>query len=712
MITLHLPEAKDAKAEALTRLLTDARRDQNVAAVEWYVTRHYLRGCRYFDTISYESGVVRPSYKDSSGGIPFKHEELINIFVTEVGRLMRLDTAPAIKRASVGLDGLRKESVADAVLRAINLRLPASTIKRSYGETLVMYGAAGLYAYQTTGDEADSEDPLSNVGLEVVPPWELLFLPANAKLREDVAAVARQRWVPLAWLKALQVAGKPISIGAEDDPDLEVREFPPGSSVRSTGLGDSQPNSTSSTHDQYEEVNPGSSAASRKPTSKNEKYVRLCEVWVSYPNTRLRDIFIMAGKKLVHEQHWKNNRKTPLIPLSWSSRGEAIGMYGRSTVGPLVPLCVETEAAMQNLLRNVRDLDFMGTTAISQALGIDQTDLASSLEGRRRYFMMDPDPTSPATPAQSFFRIEPHTSGTMPTAILNMAFSMIQRLSQQPEMVSQGTAPGRVDSNSAIQSLYQMSTMPLSVLASSIASAFAGAYRALLQFASKWDNIRLNVETLLDEAMIGIVFDAATGNMDFATNTLPDPLSVDVGIASEKPVSAEARKLELDNLLAGQLITQMQYRIQARLEHLDLPLGNDEEWQNYRMAILRSLLLFGDGETPGVLPNHLEPSEYDIPEVHLMVLHRLMASPEFAMASDAVQTGFSKYAEFFTRSRGDYPEQMPNPEDMGAPGGEEMGMDQMGGMGEESGMGQMGGGPGQNDQAQMMAALQQMGGGQ
>jgi len=185
--------------------------------------------------------------------------------------------------------------------------------------------------------------------------------------------------------------------------------------------------------------------------------------------------------------------------------------------------------------------------------------------------------------------------------------------------------------------------------------------------------------------------------LDLSDNVLPDPTKMDIGVRSQKPVDVALRKQELLAMFDRQLVTLPQFKIINHLEQLDYPLGDSADWQNYRMAVIRNITLFNDGKTPGDLSaNTFGPSEYDIPEIHLMVLNRLMASPEFALASPAVQEKFESLLQEHMDRSGKYPTELPMPE-------EEAGLAQGGP--QQGGPPAGEGGPNLPSQEQMMQAL-------
>jgi hypothetical protein len=88
--------------------------------------------------------------------------------------------------------------------------------------------------------------------------------------------------------------------------------------------------------------------------------------------------------------------------------------------------------------------------------------------------------------------------------------------------------------------------------------------------------------------------------------------------------------------------------------------GRWADRENYRKAMMNNLMLFGDGEEPGQV---IGSSEADNPRIHLMMIQRFMAKPEFVFASPAVRDAFEQLKQAYTGlMAGEYPE-MLYPED-------------------------------------------------
>jgi len=174
--------------------------------------------------------------------------------------------------------------------------------------------------------------------------------------------------------------------------------------------------------------------------------------------------------------------------------------------------------------------------------------------------------------------------------------------------------------------------------------------------ALKWPKYKLVEVSLLDDSLAGISLDPATGSMQLSENGIPHPDEITVTVRAMLPKSKEQEKMELMEALKMGTIDMFEYRVMARKRGLEVPVGNEAEWQNYRRAMLENIVLFGDGKTPGkVIFNIL-----DMHDVHMRVLQAFMARPEFYQASAPVRDAFTKHYEAHLFATGTLPDQAPN----------------------------------------------------
>jgi len=241
-----------------------------------------------------------------------------------------------------------------------------------------------------------------------------------------------------------------------------------------------------------------------------------------------------------------------------------------------------------------------------------------------------------------------------------LAASLMDKIANQPNKMMSGEAPGRTDSEVGFNFLWETSGIPLSPTAKNIAEGVSGVYRAMLRILKDtWTDQKVVSISSLDDSLAGIVLDAESGTLSLSQNAIPYPDEISITIASEVPVSKEQQKAELKEALKEARITLDEFNFEVRKRGLDIPVGGELEWQNYRRAMLENILLFGDGQTPG----KVVVSDRDLHRIHLMVLDTFMARPEFYSASPQVREQFVTHREEHYYGMGNFPEAMPMPED-------------------------------------------------
>jgi hypothetical protein len=674
MSNLILPTSQDNLIDALDQMLQQSATARIPHAIEWYIAYHYLRGCRYFEDVDYRSGNVTAFYSDAFGDIPFRYEDILIRFQTEVGRLTRLDTMPAVSHEGFGLDYTRKAAVAHVVLDTLLRGQPMDAITLEVAQLMALYGTVGgtNWVVQEPGGGDEQEDVpqlTSNIHvISVIPPWELLPIPAEPTTSSEVQGICRERWVAYDWLKSLTAGGAPLSLPGKDAVDLQMRWGSPGSTGSSSSpIGDlpsPPPMPTNLTPSQGGDIT-GERDGHRTETA----YVKLRETWVRSDSGRLARYIVTAGKRLLFNRDFEKEAtggvtkrkyygKLPVMPITTANYTGGLGFFGRSFVSPLVSVNAEIEHMLFSLFRNIQDMDQFGYLFYPETWNIPR-DAIEQAKPNRKVFAYSPDP---ANPNVGIHQMAPATTGELPARIAQMGIGLIDRLSQQPMDLMAGNTPGRLESGKSLEILYQSSTVPLGGPAISMAEYFSAIYRSILWNTKKWKALQVNMMSLLDDAVIGIKLDLAGGKLSLTENSIPDPMEVKVSIKSKEPIDKQARKGELMEMLKSGIITAREVRLINRRENLGMPTGNDVEWQNYLRAVLNNILLFNDGETPGTAFR----SDYDIPSVHEYVILRMMAAPAFALAKPAVQAKFRDRLLELRALRGTLPNQAPYPEEAAA----------------------------------------------
>jgi len=651
MISTYLfPEDRRDAEKALEDAAQAAIAIRNVHSVGWIINYHYLNGIRSFPLINYRDGRVQIRYSNQKGQQGFRYEEALVRFTNELGRLSRMDIAPSVKLLGMSLDGVRKRSVAQIVLSSLYNPSYLDTVKIPFLRVLLAFGTAGIAGWRVEGPDGYPRYPL-----EVIPPWELLPFPADPVVPADEKGLIRTRWVPIEWLKTHKDVWKRIDRSRHNE--IKVIRVTYGNvTTREAG-----PQAGASSNYRFSaEIREGLSDAMLKRDGtgggkdmRTQEFVNLRELWLYNELGKVSQYVVTVGGVCAINDKFEGHDAYP-PPIGIARYHHVGGFWGRSFVGPLIPIVDETEKMLANLFTNIQDLDLFGLVLVPTTSGIN----LNALNARRRPRAMPYEPDV-AAPQHKPFNLTPANTGTLPGEVAKMGMDVVERLSGQTQML-QGEAPGRVDSARALGLLMETSSIPLGGPAATVAAAFSLVYASVLYDARKRMDAKGVVKyTFLDDTLAGVVLDP-DGNISLAENAIPDPDEIEISIASRYPQSSEQRKEELFLLLKAGLISPRQFRIQARILGLDLPVSNDAEWENYRQAVLNNIRLFNDGETPG----EVVIGEHENHEIHLERIDAFMARPEYRLASAAVREAFEKLREERRVRMGVYPDQLPYPEEM------------------------------------------------
>ena len=639
--------------EIFQYLVTSGRSRMNPVSINWYINHFYMRGLRNFTNINYGDGTLNASYLDESGVLKFKYEDILSKYQAQLGRLLSINLAPAVSRKGESLDGLKKASVGQVVLDSMFPQEKVSKLGLDAFPILLQYGTIGF------GLWVESQE---SMGIECIPPWELIPIPIDVSAPTDVRGLMRVRYVPTDWVKSLSITpskGKKVYKGMDDFkvpfgdlPADATGKFQGTASLTTVGGGFFVRSATSNS--QVETQWKGRKA---KRDKTHTDVTLLVEVWTETTDGYLAEYLILAGSytnlNLLHR--YDHSKQKYHMPIRVARDVTVGGFYGRSFVDQLLPLNTEAEYSLSSLFQTISDYDLYGLLMWPASLGTPP-EAHRGQDGIKR-ITYEPDYT---TPELKPFQIQPAKMTKPQIDGAMIAGSLMDKLANQPTEMLKGGAPGRVDSASGLGFLYETSAIPLSPTAKNVALAIAGVYRAMLGVCKDvWPNTKVVSISNLDDSLAGIGLDSETGEVSLAQNAIPSPDEVNINVASEVPVSKEQQKLELKEALDKGRINLNEYEFQVRKKGLDSVVGNEVAYQNRRRAILENLSLFGDGETPG----EVIVSERDMPLIHKEVLDAFMARPEFYAASQKVRQAFVDHWEEHNLGGGSQLEQMPYPED-------------------------------------------------
>jgi hypothetical protein len=652
MYTFALPKDTPANKKQVEDifqyLIRKGRSRRNPQSIRWWIANYYMRGIRNFTSLDYVNGTIQIGYQNAEGTLRFQYEDVVSKYQSQLGRLLSLDLSPKVSRRGVSLDGLRKASVGQVVLDAAFPEDKVKELALSLCPPLLMYGTIGLALWV---DSAES------VGIDVIPPWELIPIPIDISGPNDVRGIARTRMVPTEWLKSLQITptGGTKTYKNLDSVRLPVADMPKYMQGRFDGTAKMTGGGFFVRDGQAEKDYGGA------PKKKSEKdtymeVTQLTEVWLETSDGYLSEYLGFAGTdrftQLFRIPHDGGKHPMPIRIVRDTTVG---GFWGRAYVDQLIPLNNEIEYALSSLFQGIADFDLYGLQLWPSTLGVPP-DAIRGADGLKRV-TYEPDYTCPDMKPEN---VMPAKMTQPQVQAIKLAIEMVDRLANQPADLMRGDAPGRVDSSAGLGLLYETSSIPLSPTAKNIAEGLSGVYRSMLRVLKDlWTDRQVVSISNLDDSLAGIIVDSESGTMSLSQNAIPYPDEVKTSVKSEMPISKEQQKAELKESLEKQRITLNEFNFEVRKRGLDIPVGGEIEWQNYRRAMLENITLFGDGQTPG----QVFVSERDMHEIHLEVLQAFMARPEFFLAPTKIQDLFTAHYEEHRINLGILPEGMIPPDE-------------------------------------------------
>lgn len=608
-----------------------------------------MQGLRNFTAINYNAGTLNASYMDSSGTLKFRYEEILSKYQSQLGRLLSINLAPSVSRKGVSLDGLRKASTAQVVLDSAFPQDKVAKLGLALMPPLLHYGTVGL------GLWVEGED---SIGIDTIPPWELTPIPIDVSSPTDVRGIMRSRFVPMEWVKNLSITpgkGSKAYKGI-DDFKVPVGDLPADVTSKFQGAASMTSVGGFFIRDANSQVETQWKGRGTKKDKSHMDVTQLTEVWLETSDGYLAEYLVFAGNEIFTQLYRQDHTASKYHMPVRVARDIIVGSFwGRSFVDQLIPLNTEIEYALSSVFQSVADFDLYGIMMWPNTLGVSP----EAQRGRDgiKYLRYEQDYT--AADAKPF-SVQPAKMQKPQIDAVTLAVSLMDKIANQPNAMLQGDAPGRVDSAAGLGFLYETSGVPLSPTAKNTAVAVAGIYRSMLGILKDlWRSGKVVDVTNLDDSLAGIVLDTETGQIKLGENAIPSPDEVILNVASEVPISKEQQKLELKEALAQQVITLDEYSFEVRKQGLNLPVGNNVAWQNYRRAMLENLILFGDGKKGG----QVTVSQRDVHGVHLNVLDAFMAGPEFYAAKVEIQNKFVEHYDEHKMGLGVLPDQMEQPED-------------------------------------------------
>lgn len=689
MARLALPKKKNEVVDALEAELMPAEQEANVHITTHKIIDAYLAGVRRFKILDRWSGNLSIAFENAKGELDMRYEEITRLYLSEMGRYMKMDISPTAAKKGESLDALRKAAIGSATLGALSAPLPIESIKRQALIPFLKHGTVGLNHIETgMGDMPDQ--------IEIVPARQLRGIPSWVDGTGNLMGIARKRWVPVKWLsdRMKSVFDKKVNFRSAES-NMDARDVPWGGAAPDTqdfgggsqgaGIGgggastggglwvprrDSIGLNISNGQGGGYYDRPG-------PRKDGRLYVPLEEIYIFDDTQQFVARFIIkVGKTILVDENFEEAGVRVLCPLHVARHTDIGKMFARGYIAPLMPLNDQIEKMLSSLFKNIQELDMFGTLFIPGASGIDIKDWKTG--PRPKATMFEPDPLNPSLKP---FTLQPSNTGLMPAKVADIAGGVLQKLSGQGPAFN-GETSGRVDSAAGLGFLFNTGNISLGLPSHGIADAFAGVYARMLQVSKErltpGETVKL---ATIDDAIAGVILDPQTGNMRLAENPIPQPWEIKVDIKDRQPRDREIRKQELKELYQMQLVDPTRFWITAMEENLDMPGAPRELWETWRKCTWQIITLFRDGQTPG----DLDIGEHtQSPDIQLIKLQEFMNKIEFSLASPPVRKVFEEWKldlEILAGQR--FPSEMPPPEEVAAmeaaggqqrPGNEAMGI--------------------------------------
>jgi len=633
MSSIVLPDDPIKLKDAILAMLSEGETFRNRERTEWLLTLLYMRGVRNFDSLNWLNGSVSVSYTNQAWeDFSFRYDGIVSKYQTEYGRMMQVDFSPSVTRIGKGLNGLRLASAGQILLNEAVPPEKALRLKETSLPLFLMTGNVGFGAFASKGSGYPS--------VEVIPPWELMGVPADPMNSSQCSGILRVRWKTEEWLEDRGL------LKGVDREKIGWTALPHGTSPEGNIVGDFVLGSS-----------PSFGGGSRGgKTSSNVRWGRFIELWVRSPQDNVLEEYValIEETRVEHSKFSKlsGSERVPM-PVNMARYISVSGFYGKSLMSQFVELNAQAENMLDRMFQNVEDFDNLGLLMVSRGMGVDKDAFTQARNGGRTV-VYDQDFMDPT--AQPFV-VQPANSGRWPVEVIKICLDLMDRQSQQSELFS-GDAPGRVDSKSGLSFLFETANIPLTGPASSLSSAISETYKALLWLMKRdWDDTKGVAMTLDDDVLVGVQYDRESGEVTLEGDAVPSPWGVRVGVKSTIPKSDSQTKQDLLLSLESQVITPREYRFKVRELGLEIPVGEEFEWQSYRKAKLENIVLYGDGEEPG----EIRATEDDFHEIHLEVLMAFMARPEYELASDKVKLKFVEHVAYHKDGLGELPENFPMP---------------------------------------------------
>lgn len=647
-------DVKDAE-KTYENLVNRGRELRAPHQCQWYYTNAYAAGARHC-VLNYKKGTVKASWTDPKGRVHFVYEELLAKYAMQKGRLLGMDLSPRVVRRNDSLDGQRDAATVQAVLTHLFPHEKVEKLKKAILQPFLFYGTLGMSLWE------DADDPKEQ-DIHLIPPWQITPIPTTVTHPIMARGMIVRKQMPVEQIKQKYRQMKLRSTALSEAETQKVNRADTPASTED-GCGEYGYMGYDNAFDEYPQNRESKKdGADKGKTDKMEiGWLGIVYLWDDR-NYMTERLLFLGSKLLARDTYWRTKTYKQITTIHDMDIG---GFWARSWMELQIPINSEQEGAIGRTFQNVKDLDLYGKTLVPTNFGINRHTLATPQAGGPGYQPYEWDALSPG--GQNVVQLRPFTSGNFANQALVQGMAISDRMAKQPEMLS-GDAPGRVDSAAALGTLLESGNTGIAPGALSIAHAFSEMYQAAISNARKTFNVGDTIAvTMMDDSLIGVVYDPGTGSVKLSDSGVPHPDSVEISVRSMAPISKQQQVLQLQNQLKLEIIQPWEYRVISRKKNLELPVGNVIEWESYLKARLENAVLFHDGRTVpegavdavGVLFSR----DADMHELHIAVHRELIASVKFAMASLPVRQRIMNHLQLHENDgMGRIPEGLENVED-------------------------------------------------
>lgn len=609
-----LAKVLDAHVERESRAITPR-------VVMWHLFSMYLNGVREFPVLNFRTGEIKYNYINDWGRLVYQHNKLISTIDKTVNQLAEMDVSPHVSSGATGLASHREASVAQTILSAMVNPTQMEQSKSHFLHKLHALGACGLCFHLERHPGMD----LPNIDAEVVHPAEILFYPSVGMDRTKIRGKIRRRYVPIEYVQS-RYGKKSVAKNREK---MDIWKTMHGNHTSPHGYygnsGTTPMSAFSSTDDSPVPVN------TKMSKMRYQEIVEMREVWLDGPNGTCSRYIVQFGDWIATDKDFTNEvYYCPLIVETLIDTGSP---YGYGLCDMLMPLNRETESMLAKLFENVRVADRFGILMLPQGTFDHKTKFHETKHGLVVGYWEPEAWYGQIKP----YEVKPSTAGDAPGRTAAMAEQLADSYAPVPA-VTQGEAPGRVDSASALQFLGKQANNINRGGIRAVRSGFGRGYQSVLPQAILTMDRSADIPIrTMDEAILGVVVDPEKKTMRMSENPVPTSAGLRFDIRDKEPRDILARKSELLELHQMQVITTQQLLMTNVKEQLMLPIYSPEVEAAYRKAQMDIVILFADGQSPGQIFGN---AATDTAWVHLAVINGAMATPEFAAASGDVQKAF------------------------------------------------------------------------